>query len=76
MLLHDLMFDMQDARMEFNIDGAKVWDLTRNPTPKTVQKNVGFNPTSIGVGFNPTPKTVGKNNEIESAACHVPIILP
>ena len=47
-----------------------------HPTPKTVQKNVGFNPTSIGVGFNPTPKTVGKKNEIESAACHVPIILP
>ena len=31
--------------MEFNIDGAKVWDLTRNPTPKAVQKTVGFNPT-------------------------------
>ena len=27
-----------------------------HPIPKTVQKNVGFNPTSIGVGFNPTPK--------------------
>ena len=27
-----------------------------------MQKNVGFNPTSIGVGFNPTPnKTVVMN---------------
>ena len=68
------MFDMQDARIEFNIDGAKVWDLTRNPTPKavqktvgfnpthkTVQKNVGFNLTSIGVGFNPTPNKLADN---------------
>ena len=62
--------------MEFNIDGAKVWDLTRNPTPKavqktvgfnptpkTVQKNVGFNLTSIGVGFNPTPKQLKRSNQ-------------
>ena len=32
-----------------------------NPTSKTIGKNMGLNPTSIGVGFNPTPKTVGKN---------------
>ena len=27
-----------------------------HPTPKTVPQKVGFNPTSIGVGFNPTPE--------------------
>ena len=32
-----------------------------NPTPETMGKNMGLNPTSIGVRFNPTPKTVGKN---------------
>ena len=32
-----------------------------NPTPKTVQKTVGFNPTYIGVGFNPTPKKLADN---------------
>ena len=26
-----------------------------------MQKNVGFNPTSIGVGFNPTPKKLADN---------------
>ena len=40
-----------------------------HPIPKTVQKYVGFNPTSIGVGFNPTPKTVQKNHPLKGQAC-------